>query len=185
MVKLIAVCGLKRSGKDTIANYIAETYGFKTTKIADPLKKVCKILFDFSDDQLETDMKEQVDHRWGVSPRKVMQYFGTEILQHKIEEFLPGMNRQLLLRACKFDPLSQDKYVISDMRFIHEYEYLKQIYPGKTSIIIKVVRPEMSTNDQHSSEQEWNQIPHDCIIHNDGSIETLYKKVSGALSFMI
>ena len=38
--KIIAICGVMRSGKDTIANHLVENYGYENVKIADTLKRV-------------------------------------------------------------------------------------------------------------------------------------------------
>jgi hypothetical protein len=39
--RVIAISGFKRSGKDTIANYLVSEYGFKRVSFADPLKDLC------------------------------------------------------------------------------------------------------------------------------------------------
>ena len=44
---IIALTGKKGCGKDTIANYLVEKYGFINYGFADPIKEVGKILFGF------------------------------------------------------------------------------------------------------------------------------------------
>ena len=44
--KIIAVCGYKRSGKDTIAKYLNKKYNYKHLKITYKLKECLKLLFD-------------------------------------------------------------------------------------------------------------------------------------------
>ena len=68
-VKIIGICGKKQSGKDTIAQYTTQKYGFEHRKITTPLKEMCAFLFDLNESQLEGSKKEIVDPQWGASPR--------------------------------------------------------------------------------------------------------------------
>jgi len=176
MSRLIAICGYKRSGKDTIADFLAANYGYRTIKIAEGLKNMVKNIFDFTDDQLENESKDLVDHRWGIAPRRAMQFFGTEIMQHEVQKLLPGIGRSFWMRKIKTTLSSaspQDKFVISDMRFLHEYEDLKEFQP----FIIKVTNPSVKCIDAHCSETEFKDIPCHIEIINDGTLEALYEKV--------
>ncbi len=44
--QIIAICGYKRSGKDTIAQYLVKKYNYKHHKITHKLKECIKLLFD-------------------------------------------------------------------------------------------------------------------------------------------
>ena len=50
---IIALNGKKGSGKDTMAKYMCEKFGFVNYGFADPIKEVGRILFDFTDEQLD------------------------------------------------------------------------------------------------------------------------------------
>src|SRR5579863_3132559 len=52
---IIGITGRKRSGKDTVGNYLVEHYGFVKVSFADTLKEACKIIFGFSDEQVYGD----------------------------------------------------------------------------------------------------------------------------------
>jgi hypothetical protein len=100
MYNIIAICGAKRSGKDVLSKYLVHKYKYRKLYFAEPLKKAVKELFNFSDIQVGIDEgenagceKDTVDDRWGVSPRQALQFFGTEVLQYKIQELLPTINR--------------------------------------------------------------------------------------------
>ena len=69
----------KRVGKDTVADYLVNKYGFVKYSFGQPIKEVAKIMFDFSDEQLNGDLKEAVDIRWGISPRQFFQDFGSSL----------------------------------------------------------------------------------------------------------
>ncbi len=180
---VIALCGVKRCGKDTVADYLVEFYGYKKKKIADPLKHVCKYLFNLDDDQLETDKKDVVDHQLGISPRQIMQFFGTEVMQYKIQEILPNIGRNFWMNKMLYD-MGKDKQsniVIGDMRFLHELEAIKQVYGGTQ--VIKIINWHASSiADKHESEKEWDQIPADYTIINNGSLLDLYKSVHNVIT---
>jgi len=158
-VQVIAICGYKRSGKDTIANYLCDKYGFQHCKISKGLKEMCKCLFGFNDSQMESDLKEVVDKKWGITPRKAMQYVGTDMMQYQIQNILPDIGRNFWIYKCikHIEDNHKDdlRIVISDMRFIHEYDLLKKTY-GDNFKVIKVLRNCSSmaaTRKQHSELQ--------------------------------
>jgi hypothetical protein len=169
--RIIAVCGHKRCGKDTLAAYISQKYGYEHVKVSNKLKHVMGILFGFTDEQLEGSMKECIDDRWGVSPRQAMQFFGTEVMQFEIQKLLPNVNRNFWIKSLIDEKLHQPKnYVISDIRFLHEYNELKKYDLS----VIKINRPSAFTKDMHVSETEFNEIPHDLMIQNEGSMDEMF-----------
>ena len=179
-MRVIAICGYKRSGKDTIANFIVSTYGYKPLKIAEGLKNLMKTMFDFTDDQLE-ETKEVIDQYWGITPRRAMQFFGTEIMQYEIQKLLPDIGRNFWMKKITntiTNASDDEKFVISDMRFYHEYEALKKFYP----FIIKVTKPGVNCLDTHCSETEFTTIPHNIEVINDGSLEALHEKLRNIIN---
>lgn len=169
---IIAICGYHRSGKDTVADIIAEKYGFKKIKIAYKLKEIIKILFNFTDSQLESEKKDIIDSYWKVSPRQIMQYFGTEIMQYKIQEFMPHIDRRFFIESLINYIHSQShirKWIISDLRFQHEWESLKKY----NTFIIKIENDNIPKIDTHLSEIEWINITPDLIINNNKKLSDL------------
>ena len=187
MSNIIAICGSKRSGKDVLAKYIVATRGFKKLSFAEPLKKAVRELFNFNDIQVGIDEenavgdeKEIIDERWGISPRKALQFFGTEIMQHTIDELIPNTNRGFLadILLSRISDAASDtcnNYVISDLRFLHEYNKLKSSAKIRSLIIVKISRPSINIveRDTHISEKEYIDIPYDVEIVNDGAIGDL------------
>lgn len=169
MHQVIAICGNKCSGKDTLANYICAKYDYKNVKFAGPLKEALKSLFGFTNSQMETD-KEVIDPFWQTTPRKVMQFIGTEVMQYKLQELLPDIERTFFARRL-VSCYPTDKIVISDLRFTHEYETIKKAYNDIQ--IIKIIRNTQQT-DMHISENEISTIPHDVLLINNGTKEELY-----------
>jgi hypothetical protein len=68
---IVGISGFAGSGKDTVADFLAEECGFVKVAFADPLKRVCKDVYDFTDDQLwgpsqkrnEPDKRYPRDHK--------------------------------------------------------------------------------------------------------------------------
>ena len=192
---LIAVLGKKRSGKDTFSDYIINKYGFIKYSFADPLKKGIQCFFNLTDEQLNNqELKETVDPRWGVSPRKLFQVIGTDIFQHSLQKFIPELEIEsrkhwvILFKQWYEQYLNENKnknenknikVIISDGRFLHEIEEIKKL-GGK---VIKIIRPVLNDNnndDNHQSEIEIDTIPDtfiDYTIINDGSLNDFYNKI--------
>ena len=169
---IIAICGFKRSGKDTLADHLVAKHGFKKASIATPLKQACKQLFALSDEQVDGDEKDICDVRWGVSPRQILQYFGTEMMQIAIQPLLPGIRRGFWVKRLIHEILNDaanDKWVIPDLRFLHEIDMLKDAFPNIT--VINVKRPgKNGVLDMHVSETEHEKIMTDATFNNHGSV---------------
>lgn len=177
--KVIGICGLKRCGKDTLARYFVDHHGYKHCKIADDLKKVVQVLFGFTDGQLETDEKDQVDPSWNITPRSAMQFFGTEVMQYKIQEILPDVQRNFWIMSFIKKHLHTQPIVISDLRFLHEYDALMKA--SQSNMLVIRVERDSCVNCSHASEQEHKDIPANMVIHNNGNIEELYVELKKKL----
>jgi hypothetical protein len=185
MPRIIAICGAKRSGKDVLADHLVKKYNYERLAFADHLKNVVKSLFNFDNDQvgigedIETDKKDIIDERWGITPRAALQFFGTEIMQEKIQELLPTIKRNFFANILKKyieNAEEGKKFVISDLRFIHEYDMLANIsnIGHKDKMIVRVIRPSKhraKDQEPHVSELEYTNIPYDIIMINNGSID--------------
>lgn len=185
MPKIIAICGAKRSGKDVLADHLVKNYNYKRIAFADPLKIAVKNLFNFDDDQVGigidtgSNRKDIIDDKWGITPRAALQFFGTEIMQEKIQELLPNINKNFLANTLKdhIENAEEDQnFVISDLRFIHEYEMLVNIsnIEHKDKMIVRVIRPSnnrIRDENPHISEIEYTNIPYDIIMINNGTID--------------
>lgn len=214
MPRIIAICGAKRSGKDVLAEHLVRKYNYERIAFAEPLKHAIKTLFNFDDEQVGigedtgTGKKDALDERWGITPRAALQFFGTEVMQEKIQELLPDIKRNFFANTLKnyiktgMDANEGQRFVISDLRFLHEYEVLFSI-PNirKDDIaIIRVIRPDAGflgiSNDavaaardavaaasiSHKSEQEYINIPYDIILFNNGTIDAYIEKFDKIIS---
>ena len=208
MPLIIAICGAKRSGKDVLAEHLVSKYNYERVSFAEPLKRAVKSLFNFDDDQVGigkdqgTDKKDIVDERWGITPRTALQFFGTEIMQEKIQEILPNVKKSFFANTlvnyidAKRDFDADKRFVISDLRFLHEYDALFGIPRIRKSdiVVIRAVRPSNSiamsaepakateaveaveAAKAHISELEYIKIPYDIILINNSSIQNYIEK---------
>jgi len=163
---LIAICGKKRTGKDTVADYIQEFWGFQKRSFAKPIKKALEIIFDWPEEIWHSDeLKEEVDPRWGISPRQAAQHMGTEWGQYHLGQSFPlfhdTMGRKLWVARALFD-IDNEDVVVSDLRFLHEAEAIRD----RGGFIIKIHR-NLKYEDGHLSEIGVNIIDADFEIDND------------------
>lgn len=140
---LIGILGRKRVGKDTTADYLCSNYNFEKLTLAQPLKDICKISYDFSDEQLYGSLKETIDERFGVSPRVVYQYLGTDIFRKDINSIIPCIKNNFWINLIAENYLQMTEtnknkcVVVSDVRFQNEIDRIHEL----GGIIIKINRP--------------------------------------------
>jgi hypothetical protein len=187
---LIGLIGSKGSGKDTCADYLVEKFHYHKVAFGDPVKEICKLLFNLSNDRLENrHLKEQIDPHWNISPRNMFQRIGTEFGQELVFTIFPELNDKIdkkhlwiTLLSEKMGKLNGNDYnlkinhVISDIRFKHEVDFIKQ----RGGQVLKINRPNLKMNDIHKSENELDTIDASLIdyeIDNNYSLEELYSQL--------
>ena len=178
--QIVGVTGKKFNGKDTVADYLCDHHGYVKFSFAAPLKRMCQELFDFSDAQIHTELKEEIDKDWNVSPRTVLQYVGTDLFRNQINNIIPqvGQNFWIHILIKKIQREIQNnpniKIVISDMRFCNELDSINGL---NNSTTIKVIRPSINSIDTHSSEVEIDKLECCHTIINDGTVSDLLIKI--------
>tara|TARA_Y100000816_G_C25876915_1_gene457578 strand:- start:137 stop:727 length:591 start_codon:yes stop_codon:yes gene_type:complete len=178
--KIIALCGYKGSGKDTAAEYLVTKYKYNHYKISEKLKEVIKLLFNLDDNDLEKN-KDEINDKWGIEPRKIMQFIGTDMFQYKLQELFPNIEKTFWIKSLFTDELinkienENHRVVISDLRFLHEYDLISNIYVPYS--ILKVQNNNLEKNDNHISENEFNNIPINAVILNNTTKQQLYNNI--------
>ena len=178
---LIGFLGKKHRGKDTCCNYIVDTYGYRSNSFAGPLKRGIKEWFGFTNDQLYTESKEEVDNNWGISPRETFQIIGTKLKNDIIPELLPDLNEGFWIKLFDiwYERNKDRDVVISDVRSQEEVDYIR----SKGGIILKINRSECEEyeivdSDMHETETCVDNIKNFTMeIDNNGTLEELHLKL--------
>ncbi len=182
--RIIGITGQKFSGKNTLGDYFVENYNYEQIAYADALKDAVKCIFDFDDEQLYGSKKEEIDEFWGITPRQVLQFVGTDLFRNHIHELLPSIGKDIWIHVVKRKIINKMKkkpnscFVITDARFNNEVDMIKQL--GGT--VIKL-RRNTGHQDNHESEILIDSLPSDYEFENNGSKEELYDKVMKVLKF--
>lgn len=190
---IVGIYGKKRHGKDTIGQYLQEHHGYTRTALADPLKRTLMDVYGLSYNQCYGDCKEVVDPRWNMSPRQLLQKFGTEVgrqvhpqtwiraTQETIRQGNAGREVSILDTSAQrfvrrvLGP--QPKWVITDVRFDDEAEMILEM----GGIIVEVYRPSMVSHDTHASEQGLQRVTPTYRVINDSTPQDLFDKIEAQL----
>lgn len=159
----IALTGKFRSGKDTVAEYLVEQYGFTKYAFGDELKFYAHELFG------ELTGKQ----------RELYQWFGQTMRQR---------DPDIWVRKC-FEAIGSNpwKVVISDLRQPNEYKRCRK----EGFVIIRVNAPEWlrveraeAAGDEfdestlhHETERYVDTFPVDYDVYNTGTFEELYRQI--------
>lgn len=147
MKKAILITGHAREGKSTLANELSEHYKINQYALADPLKRLTDSLFQLfciDPPHLKKDM------------RPYYQYIGTELCRGTFGEniWCETLDKKLT---------SDDTiFIISDIRFVNEYEYFSKKY---STFVIRVYNPDANLRLEHVSEQEIDLIPQNFLYN--------------------
>ena len=209
---IIGITGQAGSGKDTIALHLCDKYRFIRVGLADPLKRICKEVYDFTDEQLwgPSEKRNAGDKRYWrkkkdgtpdiLSPRYALQTLGTEwgrdCYPNTWIDYGIRVAKSLEAGYAKYNP--QDGLIItekdvgeiggvvfSDLRFKNEIDAVK----AAGGLLIRVKRPGYDGNvgvANHASEEEQKTISDDTfdrILNNTGSIADLLNEVDRMMKY--
>lgn len=163
---LIAFLGYNHSGKSSAASALIE-HGFKRHSFADPLKSML-LSIGLTEEQLWGNKKEvPCELLGGKTPRHAMKELGESWGRKSIDE-----NLWIRIWRTTF-PVNGD-VVVDDLRYPDEAELIR----SQNGTIVKIERPDIEPDLSHPSEQHIETIKPDHVIINDGSLESLYARVS-------
>lgn len=185
-LKLVGICGSMHHGKTTVAEHMVSEHHFTEYAFASSLKEGCEALFGFTPEQVWTNLKDQEDCHWGISPRYVLQHVGTDIFRNDLKRWIPNIYCPSTLWVENFKRWVTKRtgnVVVSDVRFLDEAKCIKAL--GGT--IVRVERPSLYTSGQvhnHASETDMYQIQPDIVLMNGGTLDNLFKKVDDILFYL-
>jgi len=170
----VGICGKAGSGKDTIGDYLVENHGFKKISLAGPIKRLVQDIFVLTDEELnDRVLREQPMPEWDDwSVRRLLQFIGTEMFRKNLWEdiWVKSLWRRVVLDT-------ESDYVVTDVRFPNELEYLKD--GGKEQFLsIKVVREgcDGSVGIQNHESEKYD-LEAEFVVENNGGFEDLFSKV--------
>lgn len=194
---IIGMSGLAGSGKDTTANIIMKNYdNWVKTSFAKSMKDAVAAMYGLPREMLEGDTKESREWReqpvdfWedkfeikGLTPRKILQNFGTELVRNHLNQNFWVYRTEYELKKLT----SKGKNVIiTDVRFPNEAEMIRSL-GGQIWHVFCGEIPEWFTNYRdkniepegiHESEWKWAKVVPDVIIHPEKKgLELLEKLV--------
>lgn len=168
-MKVIAVSGHARHGKDTVAKILQEQLEADGNKVlithyADLLKYICTTFFGWDGEKDERG-------------RTLLQYVGTDVVRKKEPNFWVDFVADIL---CYFNNY-WDFVIIPDTRFPNEFNRLKE--RGLDVVHLRVIRPDFvspltAEQQAHPSETALDNTEPDYRIINSGSLEALKAKIT-------
>lgn len=167
-----------------IADQETQTGKWRSISLADPLKRVCSVLFNYPyhillGERPETrDIRERLKtYQYSVcgslTGRQLLQYFGTEVIRNNLG---PSFWSKLAEKEIYNSVLTGQNVVIPDIRFPDEAAMLQNVN-GKLFLISRGTE----IKDTHVSESFWKTLSHDIVIDNNGSLKDLKIRLDSSL----
>lgn len=175
MPEIIGLVGYARSGKDSVAEVLAE-YGFERISFADAIRNALYTLDPYVTGTSGLRVSQLVDTLgWDVVKvqypeiRRLLQVFGTEVAREQWSDSF-----WVDLGFAQMKP--EGRYVITDVRFPNEAEAVRQ-HGGE---LWRVDRPGIGPVNAHASDNHISTITVYGIIQNNGTLYDLREKVKSS-----
>jgi hypothetical protein len=202
---IIGFVGFIGSGKDTAADYLVNTHGFRRDSFANTLKDAVAHVFGWDRTLLEgrtneaREWREQQDEWWSnrlgrnITPRWVLQYWGTEVCRQGFHDDIWIASLENKIRK------TSDNIVISDVRFPNEikaihnagglvirikrgndpewYQDAVNMNAGNTNMSWLISKTHIEQLGIHASETAWVGGNIDTIVTNNGTIDELFSQL--------
>jgi RecA/RadA recombinase len=172
-MKIIGIAGPKGSGKDTVADHICrrlETH--VKMAFAEPMKEMLAVGLGLTHEQLHGSLKEDVDLRYGVTPRHLLETLGTEWGRNMILlDLWFQATKSRIAEMVGF----RDGVVLSDVRFENEAAFVRE-----HGFLIHI-EGRGGADEGHESRMGVVKHDSDIIVCNTRGLPELYAEVDRAL----
>lgn len=167
---IFLIVAQQEAGKDAFGNFLCARAGAERLAFADPVKEAAITMLGMPRSVAYGGEAERRSwSRYGRDARQWLRWIGTELGRQQIDENI-WIDRLV-------EKVKQPTTVITDGRFKNEaFTLQNRLGPDYRVILIRLVRPEFTNEEQHASEAEQLEIPDDqfdFVIINDGSLEQL------------
>lgn len=178
----IGLLGAKRSGKNTVADYLTEKYGYAQLAFADPMRAMARAINPIivNDGLSPCRYADVVDeHGYDLAKelypevRRFLQVLGTEAVRNVL-----GKDTWIKHLGQRVEELVQSRtpFVVTDVRFPNEFDTLDW-----RAVMWRVYRPGLDSADTHVSETALDDWDVDTTLINNGSIEDLHARIEDVL----
>lgn len=132
MPKNIAIVGKMHAGKTTLATALVNHHGYTRVAMAGPLKALAHIAYG--------EIAKDAEYATVNKDSGLVEFKSGRQIYQEIGQSLKSVDRDIWLKCFISDTDHMDKapYVVDDVRFIFEAEYLR----SKGWFIVKVATPE-------------------------------------------
>lgn len=179
-IKLVAISGAARSGKDTLAQALCGNFGYHQHSFAEPIYKMLNTLpyLEHISSRRSTEEKETPLSFYGKSPRQLLQTLGTEWGRFYVHPDLwIRILEDKLMR--KYDFLGHCAFVVSDLRFQNEADWVRSI----GGLVVHVEREDVVQVTAHVSESGFPLLAGDRVVYNNSTIEALCQQAGSIDDF--
>lgn len=176
---IVGMTGVAGSGKDTVARYLAEHYGFAVVSFAMPLYLAVSAITDMClDDLYDREIKEATIPWLGKSPRELLQSLGTDWGRRMVSE---DIWIKIAMHRAKEIADEGGNVVIPDVRFDNEAMAVR-LAGGENWLVERPgVHSCVGATADHESEKGISKILVDSTLLNDSSIEALRAQADRSL----
>jgi hypothetical protein len=167
---IIGLSGYAQSGKDSTAELLCLNYGYTRLAFADPMRQALMVINPRLDSITRvSDMVE--DYGWDTAKRnpevrRLLQVLGTDFGRKMLGD---DVWINIALSGIK----SEDKIVISDVRYPNEAEAIKKL----SGSLWRINRHNHSAVNGHTSEHAMDNYMFNHVIYNDGTLDDLSDEV--------
>lgn len=193
MPTIIMLSGYKRSGKDTVSNFICEHYGAYRLAFADELKRMVMDNYNISPNEMENLKETPLMGLPMIDTGNLAQFLRHDLRSElkQVGDTLYWTPRALMIlegntrRATnpyywvdkvinKIKPGST--YIISDFRFKTEYTRIVERF-GKENVISVRINRNRNVGTNNESERQLDSFEFDHTIDNSKDLEHLYNQI--------
>jgi hypothetical protein len=193
----IVLSGMAGTGKDSVAKLLVEHYGFSMFSLSSTMKKFCKEVFDFDDEQLygRSRSRNAPDERWARtcecqksaardnvncllcegkgkindnSPRRILQLLGTEWARDNIHPDIWTISSRKKLKSMVDLGIP---VVVNDARFKNDRDNLREWFGAFRVVVMAPNKKRKVENESWRKHRSETSIPKDdeveYVINND------------------